>query len=323
LVLLYNAPAGLVFYWILNNVFSFAKNIYYKINFRYKINVLLSLFSMMMLTLAVFLLFFHSGNINVRYTISVILISTAVVLWCMPFVVKYLKKFKYKMWNDIQSAQLFASAVFLLWALTGLFIPARLIYASPQEFSFIDGTASPLGFILNTALQAGGLWLFWPCALYFLFSKEVKKFLSLGFAFLALAALCNAFLFFGNYGLISNTLVFENNPGHSRMEILVNFSALLAAALAVLIVYFFINKKILVVSMTLMFTALSAQAVYSLVEIHKEYKNLAGHYNPESPDSANIKPLFHFSKTEKNVVVIMLDMSPGFFVPEIIKENPD
>ena len=31
LVLLYNSPAGLVFYWTLNNVFSLVKNIFYKL----------------------------------------------------------------------------------------------------------------------------------------------------------------------------------------------------------------------------------------------------------------------------------------------------
>ena len=34
LVLLYNSPAGLVFYWTLNNVFSLCKNICYKIKFK-------------------------------------------------------------------------------------------------------------------------------------------------------------------------------------------------------------------------------------------------------------------------------------------------
>jgi YidC/Oxa1 family membrane protein insertase len=323
LALLYNAPAGLVFYWILNNIFSLFKNIYFKINFRYKLNILLGIFSAAMLALAVFLLFFHSGNISVRHTIAVIMISAAVVLWCLPFALQQLKKIVPRMWNDAKSAQLFASSVFLLWTLTGLFLPARLVYASPQEFSFIDETRSPLEFILNTALQATGLWLFWTAALYLLFSLKTKKFFALGFAVLAISAFCNSFFFFGNYGLISNTLVFENAPGHSGMEILINFGVLLAVILAVIAIYFFAYKRILVVSIILLCTALSVSSVYSLVEIQKEYKNLASHYIRESPDFSNIKPLFHFSKTGKNVVVVMLDRAPGFFVQEIFKENPN
>ncbi len=31
LVLLYNSPAGLVYYWILNNIFSLVKNLFYKL----------------------------------------------------------------------------------------------------------------------------------------------------------------------------------------------------------------------------------------------------------------------------------------------------
>jgi hypothetical protein len=50
---------------------------------------------------------------------------------------------------------------------------------------------------------------------------------------------------------------------------------------------------------------------------------LAEYYSPESLPDDTIQPIFHLSKTGKNVFIIMLDMAASAFVPFIFKESPD
>ncbi|WP_370570354.1 YidC/Oxa1 family membrane protein insertase, partial [Sphaerochaeta sp. S2] len=53
LVLLYDSPSGLVYYWTLNNVFSLVKNIFYKLKHPLKILYLIAAFGSVILTIAI------------------------------------------------------------------------------------------------------------------------------------------------------------------------------------------------------------------------------------------------------------------------------
>ena len=62
LALLYNAPSGLALYWTGNNVFSFLKNIYYKIPYTGKRRVVAALFSLLCVGVAAFCAIRFSHN---------------------------------------------------------------------------------------------------------------------------------------------------------------------------------------------------------------------------------------------------------------------
>jgi YidC/Oxa1 family membrane protein insertase len=323
LALLYNSPAGLVLYWTLNNVFSLAKYGYLKIPLKNKHYFLLGIISSCALLLAYYSLFILHGSPRVRSLISFLSMTIGILPWIIPFFTRLFRKIKYIPWTSRETFPLFIFSILILWTAAGIFNPSMLIGASPQEFSFIDDTVSPLHFIITTSIQAFGLFIFWPLMLYFLFSENVKRTLSIIIAIISFSALCNMFIFPEDYGLISVDLVFTGTVSHNFKEISINVLALLVLITTVSFIYTKGNKKILPSLAIMLFIALSALSVKMIYSINTEFRKLSEFFVREQKTDETISPIFQLSKTGKNVMVIMLDMAGSVFIPYIFEENPE
>jgi len=325
LLLLYNSPAALVLYWTLNNVFSLAKNIYLKIPFRKKHFFLFGVISALALFLTYYtLVILPYGHRNVRKLIAVLSITIGLLPWIFPFLKRSIKKIKHVSWTLGETLFLFVFSLLILWMTTGIFIPSMLIGSSPQEFSFIDDYTSPLFFIFNTAVQAFGLFVFWPLMIYFLLSERWKKVFSILMVIVSLSALCNMFIFHGNYGLISSYLAFTEPELmlHNLREIAVNISVLAVLSVILLLVYTRWRRALSFMVITL-FIALVPFSTRNLYQINTEFKKLSQYYAPEHKTEETISPIFHLSKTGKNVIVIMIDAAVSVFIPYIFDESPE
>jgi hypothetical protein len=64
-------------------------------------------------------------------------------------------------------------------------------------------------------------------------------------------------------------------------------------------------------------------SIKNLIFIDAEYKKLSKYYVPERKTEETISPIFHLSKTGKNVIVMMLDMAESVFIPYIFEESPE
>jgi YidC/Oxa1 family membrane protein insertase len=329
LVLLYNSPAGLVLYWTLNNVFSLIKNLYYAIKSKWKNTVIFTGISAFCVFLVYYVLVVHRGNIKVRVLIAVLSGVVAVGVWVFPLLINALtrlasaRQLRFPQYTKKELLLVFLSTCFAFWALYGLFLPSMLIASSPQEFSFIDNYTTPLFFVGNTVIQAFGFFMFWSMCLYALFLNHVKLIGTLLYLVCFTGALCNVFLFSGNYGLISVTLEFTGSVGHNNKEILINLLVLLAPTLAV--VFLFIKKctRILVTVPLLCLCSFLGISMLNMVSINSSYREIAEFYRPSDAAVQTVEPIFHLTKTGKNVVVIMLDRAISVFMPYILEEAPE
>jgi len=323
MILLYNSPSGLVLYWTCNNVFSLVKNGYLKLPFRKKHFLLFGIITILAFLLSFFILFIFHGNPRVRKYIAVFSVMAGILPWIIPFLLRLIKKIKHNIFTPNETMFLFIFSLLILWVATGIFLPSMLISASVQEFSFIDDVKSPLFFILNVSVQSFGLFIFWPLMIYFLFSERVKKMLSIIMVIVSISALCNMFIFPGNYGTISSYLVFTANVTHDIREILINIVVMTILFLILLLFYIRGAKKILAFLVVTLFIALIPLSVKYLFYINTEFNKLAQYYTPEQKNEETIFPVFHFSKTGKNVLIIMLDMAQSVFIPYIFEESPE
>lgn len=323
LFLLYNSPSGLVFYWTLNNVFSFLKNIYLNIKLKNKNYILYIIISAAALIFSYYSLFILINNINVKALISVIFLIIGLFPWAVPYIFKLLKKIKIAFWTKKETFLLFIISIIIIWASIGVFTPSMLISSSPQEFSYIDSVSSPLFFILNSSIQAFGLFIFWPLIIFFLMSDKIKNVFSIIAAILSISVLCNFFIFPGNYGLISNSLVFTGNPYHNIKEIFINLSVLSLFIIFISFIYFIRRKKLLSILYISMLSAIILYSISNLNNIYTEYKKLSEYYRPLKNEANTINQIINLSKTEKNVLIIMLDMAVSVFIPYIFEENPE
>ncbi|GHT78947.1 membrane protein [Spirochaetia bacterium] len=324
LVLLYNSPAGLVVYWTLNNIFSLLKNLYYAIPSKHKAKILLASLSVGCIFMIYYLLAIHKGNIKVRANLSVLFGMIGLIPFALPLLRRFAEKLPRITAGPRETFIRFILAFGALWLLTGVFLPSMLIASSPQEFSFLDSYTSPVFFVGNTALQAAGLFLFWPFCLFFLFSEKVKKTFAIAGFILCISALCNCFLFPGNYGLISINLIFDENVSHPWNESLMNALVIIAVSIAAAFLFFIRRAyRIIPAVIVMVLISLGGLSLVNIIGIQKEFKKLQTSWQGGNEEITVLEPIFQLSKTGKNIIVFMLDRAMSIFVPYILEESPD
>ncbi len=314
LVFLYNSPAGLVFYWTLNNVFSLTKTIFYKIKNPRK--VLRVLCSALGAAIFIFGLFIYDAETMVK---KVFVLGLAVVLELpilLPFAKKYLPERTGE--KDLRpNRKIFVLGGLFITVLLGALIPSTFISASTQEFINPDYFYNPIWYVVNSSCVAAGFFLLWFGVFYWLANTKGKKVFEALMVMLCGVMLVD-YMFFGtDLGIITELLQYETGVAFSSREIVIN----LAVVSAVVVLMLLLLKKEKIANFALL-TATAALLVMSLsqsVNIGREARAV-GHYQSQPQGET---PVFSLSKTGRNVVVLMLDRAKGEYLPYIFEEKPE
>jgi YidC/Oxa1 family membrane protein insertase len=326
LVLLYNSPASLLFYWTMNNIFSLAKNILSKLKHRLKIGYIF--FYIGAPLLIIYILMGSTPNRFVRAAFCAMLL----------FVPLFIKLFRLVNNNFIKTIDLGQSAIAInstyflsasiLFVLSGFVIPGTLIASSVQEFSFLDSYTTPLPFIRMVLIQSMGIFLFWPICIYFLFSKNIRYGLSLVLSLIGVSALVSTFLFPGNYGFLTPTFRFSDPETLSS-----SYRGIIVSSLATLgilggFTVLLLNKRRFIFH-SFQLIVLSSLVIFGVINIHKinkdfkYYEQLLKGYSTDASMVDKPEPVYNLTKNGKNIVIIMLDAAISGYVPYILNEKPD
>jgi YidC/Oxa1 family membrane protein insertase len=332
LFLLYNSPSGLVLYWTCNNLFSLAKNILQKIKHARIFMYILCCFAA--LSLSLYVLFFHHGALIKRLLVA----GAALVFAAAPFLREHIWRYKIKSDNinpniflltDAKKlAGTFCLALLGLFLLCGVLLPSSLVASSVEEFSFIENYETPFPFLVHTALQALGFFLFWPVCIFLLIPQKARavfaKIVVVGFV----CALVNNFVFDRNYGWLTPSLIFSNPAeegiwvASDQMLFLANIVVL---ALAAVVVVCFLNSKrcfVFIPVQIIFCLSLFSFSIYNTSGIKKSYAQVVTEKNFNEAGKSKDE-VFSLSKTGKNVVLIMLDGAISDFIPYIFEERPE
>lgn len=336
LVLLYPSPCALVLYWTMNNIFSLCKNVYYKVRSPYKSIVMCLLCAALLIFIAVYMNVTKRGRHQLRMILTFLLVAMAVVFVVVSVLRVLAKKRRAQkatvsertVWAAVFAKNgwggVFISAAVVLTLLLGLYVPANLIAASPEEFSYIGEYTTPTFFIWFTFAKAVGFCLFWPCCLFFLFGNTVKRAMAFLFSGLLFCALINLFFFKGNYGYISTVMVFDNGVGVRAVEIVLSTLALSLVALVLGLIFVLKKQRFLSIAHCLVLVALSLVSFVTLSSIKKAFVELSSYHTKESAAQVEkVEPIVSFSKGGRNVVVMMLDRASSILVPYILEESPE
>ena len=324
LVFLYNSPAGLVLYWTMNNIFSLVKNILYKM--KNPLKVLYGFLCVAVLFIDYFLLFKHTGFMHRR----IMLMCVFSLILFIPLLLKLInyllnKPFSSLMNNTKACNTIYFISISTLTILLGIYLPSNVIASSPAEFSFIGNHTTPYYLITDTTAKIMGLLFCWCTAIYFLFGKKIKTIFALLFSVITLGALINCFIFAGDYGLLSPILNFDSPAAlkaTGKLNI-INLLVLLIPFIVVGLLIYFNKTKVLNYGIGFISFALIAISFVNLIKIQRVYKETKIIMENNSSNITEIKPIFHLSKTEKNVLIFMLDRGISAFVPEILNEKPE
>lgn len=328
LVLLYNSPAGLVIYWIFNNLFSFCKNVFLKLKLPKK---LLYIFFITVLIFAA--LFFILKRPDSKLIKKVLLLGITLFFILLPVCYKILQKTEFfkKVVRLVfdgkilpEEKKIFYFSCIVLALLLGFVLPASVISTSPIEFSFLGKTDSPLKYILNSLFFYTGLCVLWPVIIFKISDDRVKKILSMLMFTLALSALANAYVFKSDYGNLDCSLKISTD-----LLNIAKWVHLCAVIFPVVVVVLFLASKRTKIfrhipSVLIAFCiAECGFSFYKTAFIKKEFNSYKISREKRNYIAGNISPVFHLSKTQKNVVILFLDRAISSFLPYIMQQFPE
>ena len=317
LLLLYNSPSGLVIYWTVNNIFSLIKNILQRTKNPKRILVLFLL--PVIFLLDIYLLFLHKGDLPNRL-LAALVISSLVI----PLIIKKKAPVPEKpAYNNIKSNIILPCLI--LFLLCGFVIPSSLIASSVGEFSFIGSRNSPFPFLLQTLQQAAGIFLFWPLVVYFLSTSKIRSALAFSFFIAVGIVMVNVFLIFENFGFITATMKFSEPKAFSFIPLTyaVNITLLLIITAGLFLLVRF-HKKIIIMSLQIItLTALLGYSILNIIRIQNNFLFFKEQHALQKDESEAFQPEYNFSKTGKNVLVILLDSAVGAYMPYLFNEKPE
>lgn len=323
LVVLYKSPSGLVFYWMLNNLFSLLKNVFMKIvkNPQKVIKVFLLIIG---LAAPIYVIFFSGRAIYLKAA------STVFGLICVsPAVISFIKskkktveKIKESEINLKQTNAVFYLSITVLCLLMSLIIPVSVIESAPVEFIGYD--YGPFKIIFNCVCTFAGLFFVWINIFYVFSTPKIRKVFSCLAASFALVSIVDYFFFARKLGNMSEFFTYHNYPYFESKEIILNIVTVLAVFGISLLVYF---KKADVFKKLYQIAAI-AFAIMVVVNFVSIEKTFAAEGHPEKQTEEETVPaedekILTLSKNGQNVIVFMLDRAISGYLPYAIEEKPE
>lgn len=332
LVLLYNSPCGLVFYWILNNLFSLAKNIILKMKKPGK--VLHILISIVMIFITLYFWKTKGGAPlwkKMAFTLFAALIVT------IPFVLNIFKKLfpKSKTEKALSKEEsktyktiLIFSAI--LTSITiGLLLPSSVIATSPTEFSFLGTISSPSLYIVHSLFLCLGIFTFWPLLLIKMFNANIKI-SAYTYLILAVSLITNIYIFKHNYGTINPLFILSDPTELTKNNFVLTFMPIVLIGILSSLFILLEKKNIkiskyismIVIALCLGEVALSFQKINKINKEYLTYKQQKEDIQHKvNTEKSLIK--FNLTKTGKNVIVIFIDRAIPEFFKYALQEFPE
>lgn len=333
LVLLYDSPSGLVFYWTCNQLFSLGKNFFMKVLPNpQKWAIILA--NACVVGVVVYL--FAIGKVTT--TVQFVAIVIALLSMTLYTVIKLPALHKQQTGqtapreedssptrnrNKTVVVQFFLGAA-LLSVLVGLLVPSALIGSSPTEFVNTNAYVDPLSHVVHTISVWFGLLVVWLGVYFLLSNQSTRHKMALGMCCLCAIALVGYFLFKPEFGTITTSLTYDGVVRWEWLDILINF-AVLSAIVVVIIVLWKKASSIVTPILGVLLVALIGLSVANLMRIRSEVDTyLSTTQSDESffDDNSNPTKILPLSRTGKNVVVLFMDRALAGQLPYIFDECP-
>ena len=317
LVLLYNSPSGLAFYWTLNNVFSMLKNIYYRFKrpgFALACTVA---------GVGVLLMIYVNTLYDAPYLARQLKLTAFGALLLLPLIVLVIKdklpstgkRAGAKVLYNKSHRNIFVLSGIFLSVFIGMLIPSAVLSSSPTEFMDYSNLQSPNVYVVHSGLIAAGFFLVWGAVFFYLSGSKVRVIISqIWWALCPVTAI--TYLFFGtDLGNMTITLMFGSSLDYALSEKLLNILLIIAAAFVIIVL--FVKKPKLAEGVAVVLSLVCAVMTFSNMNIIRKTFN-------ETKDRIIMEdPTFPLSTDGRNVMVLMIDRAPGFLVPIIFDEVPE
>ena len=330
LILLYNRPAGLVLYWTMNNVYSLGKNLLTKISKHPARDTAIaaSLLGIVFLVLCL-------PNIENRKGLVVVAGITAAAQFplCALIVRRVRTGAGERRSAGTESSEKTPAALRSVFILGGIFltilagflIPISVISDSPAEFLNVNAYVTPLRYVFSTLAIAAGFFLVWGNIFRALSPKKAQRKFSLVYWIGSICALVNYMFFSGRFGDMTTYMVFDETVKYGKKQVLLNLAVLLALVLLLCFIWKKLRSLVPGV-LTVGILGMAALCVSDTVKMQRYINGMSGLVPAREAAAAmeeEITPIFRFSRTGRNVVVLMMDRMISGYLPYMLKEKPE
>lgn len=313
-VFLYSSPAGLVFYWTLNNIFSLVKTIFYKLKNAKKIlHIMFAFAGAALVICAVRFLYTKS-------TVRFICVTAIGVTFMIPLIISVIKKYSkmnLKTLNIESNRKVYFSGAIFMVILIGCVIPSAVIKASPQEFVDLYYYVNPIWYITSALCFSIGTFLVWMGVFYWLTNKKYKAYFEIA-VWIICGIITLNYMFFGkNLGILSNSLNYEKGMYFDRIQKIQNLAVIIGVAIVMFVIYRF-GRKIVPQVLIICAISLGVMSFYNVVKINESVSDIKDGVTQANQDV----PSFSLSKSGKNVIVLMMDRGMNEYIPYLFNEKP-
>ena len=327
LVLLYDSPSGLVFYWTCNQIFSLAKNIFMKVLKDPRT------WALVIEQVAVCAVGFWLAATGRVVTPKMMVVGVAALLcfealwmhsWRMRHVTERAATGPQTSSATITAQFLLASLVITL--LMGVLVPSAVMGDSPTEFLDTHDLVNPLTYVVHATSVWGGVFVIWLGTYFFLTPKDKRAAYSLAGLVVAGVCLVDYFAFGSGLGTISTTLVYDQNVHYTATQQLANLAAV-AATVVVLALVWKRRNNLVAPALAVVALSLAALSVPNLLAINGAYQDartrVAADDSALVDEDGEVRSILHLSRTGNNVMIIFLDRAISGYLPYIMNERPE
>ena len=326
LVLLYNSPSGLVFYWIMNNLFSLFKNLIdTKLNkYSKHITVILSFIVIVVIITEVALLNVDKDTdiLAVEITLACVIINLIITAMQLSQdkPVRLVERLRSLLPEDDRNTMIAKTILpeLCLVMLFGFFIPSSVVASSPLEFLNNSNGSFRTDLLVYSAAVYAGLFLIWTTVMILSRDGMKRQFLIYGLWAVLGISLFNQFLAPVNTGALYSDMTFDTILQFNVLPVILNIILSLIAA-AVIVITPLKTRKIYKPFAVVVCAVLLALFAVNIINVNKELKQSVTKVSDQNITEYPIT----LSKTGRNVVVIMLDRAIGSYVPYIFDEKPE
>ncbi len=322
LVLLYDSPSGLVIYWIMNNLFSLAKNIVFNQSAGIIKIVKASIAFIMLIVTEVLSLSFRidtePAELIVFCSIAYVLIILAGDRIKEYLVNRFpkLKGFNFTFTALPLSLIILTEAALVI--LLGLYIPSTVLSASALEF--VNASTGLFNYSLLTYPLTiyAGLLLLWLTVLYYSYGTGGRLLITVMLTAGLIYSVVNQFVFSKSFGVLYTDLQYDDHVEYTVLYAVINAVAglLILAVILLLLKKKPIILKYLAIIITIPLLVLSLRNISIIRADTKDAET--GFETAESYEG-----ILRLSRTGNNVVVFMLDRAIGGYIPYIFDEKPE
>lgn len=318
LILLYNSPSGLVFYWTLNNLFSLAKNVFMKIVKHPR--PIISVLSLLLVCAYCFKCYTYGRWSESEGRITMIMVFVIGSLPLLGLLIDRVREDRDEVGITAEEKSIFLLSSIVTALTVGALIPIVTIASSPAEFVVRGYYVNPVVHAIYPFIVSIGIFVLWGNILLAFNSSRSQKIMCFVMFGISAGVLVNSQFFKKNLNNMSVHMQYNRLLDITTQQKLVNAAVLMGVLLVCYGVYKYTKRTARGLCISLMAVVVFMTG-YNVMKIQRAINNTAHIKDNEYYTQSDA----HFTLDRKgnNVVVIMLDRALGQYVPYIFNERPE